>query len=148
MEMLLLPQPEQNEETELNEDVDITKSATSSDSEGPIGVPPTRKKSLRKKKRQRAPDTSDEEEKYGDEKLEKEGNPLEMAEEDELPTEFQWRLAGSHTTFPWVKEKDPIENAGIIGISKKEFYKKTPFGLLQLFVPLTWFEEICDETNR
>lgn len=114
-------------------------------------VPASREKRRKKKQKQQIV-SSDDEENSDDDKLEKEGNPLEVSTEPNdivLGQNFTWRkVKSSSTKFPWVKSFSQVEHSGFREIRKADFFRKDPFQLLQLFVPIQWYEEITKETNR
>lgn len=125
-----------------------------SETDSHVRLPQKRGKYGKKKKFHSNFESSDEEILASDSELEKEGNPLEMEPEEEISPEdlkdydFQWTNCGKNTSFPWNTSLSHPPDSGIKRISTAEFKKKSPFEILQLFVPISWFEEITAETNR
>lgn len=116
-----------------------------------IKIPTSRRRRRRRLKKVKKNASSDEEELSDEEKfMIQKGNPLEKSEDQPITTkDFKWAKVYNRVTFPWLKDPPPpIESAGMKLVKKTEFFQKNPFQLLQLFIPIEWYETITAETNR
>lgn len=135
----------EDEEEDLMEDDDIEL-----EDDDILKAPSTRDK--KKKKRTSFIVESDESDHSDEEELKMNGYPLEDPEEPQVEIvegDFVWnKVVNPMTKFPWVKEIDEINQAGLKRIKKTDFLRKNPFQILQSFIPLKWFEKITEETNK
>lgn len=123
----------------------------SADSEERVFIKTPSKRRKGKRRKVKSVVSSDEEENSDDEKLRKKGNPLEQSTEHTTEKEnggFEWTKVAKQVKFPWVNGDTEILDRGMRHLKKTDFYKKNPFQLLLMMVPLEWFEQITEETNR
>lgn len=113
-------------------------------------VPAKRGKNAKSKRVRKQVSSSEGSDQEGEEDLIREGNPL-LAENEALQLdskEFNWEPAMNNVTLPWENDFGPLDEAGMQKITKRDFFKLNAFEILQLFIPISWYEDITDESNR
>lgn len=111
-------------------------------------APSKRGQKSRKKVTNSSQNFSDDSDYSSEEELIREGYPLDEEPQETIETKSGWNKASKWASFPWIEELPPFDHAGMRTIKKNDFYKMNSFQVLQLMVPMSWFEEVTKETNR